>query len=378
MCSMRPIRGNEGNGGAPRVGVVGGGQLGRMLGLAGVPLGLEFAFLDPNEDAPAGSVGELIVEDYDAPAGLARLSTCDVVTYEFESIPVEAVERLAEGIDVFPPPSALRIAQDRLYEKEHFRALGIPTAECVPVESRAALSTAFEKLGAPSLLKTRRFGYDGKGQFFLLSEQDLEPAWQALGNVPLILERFVPFERELSILGVRSKTGETAFYPLIENRHHEGILRQSTCPARETAELTALAESYCARLLEHGSYVGVLTLELFQRGTELFANEMAPRVHNSGHFSIEGARTSQFENHLRAVLGLPLGSTEVPEPAAMLNLIGALPDRRQVLEVPGTHLHYYGKAPRAGRKVGHITVTAPSNYELEKRVARLRGLPGTA
>ena len=375
---MHPIRGSDRSGGrAPRIGILGAGQLGRMLALAGFPLGLDFAFLDPNEDAPAGTLGELIVGDYDDPQGLARLSTCDVVTYEFENVPIEAAERLAEGVDVFPPPSALRVAQDRLYEKEYFRTLDIPTAEFLPVESRAALGAAFAKLGAPSLLKTRRFGYDGKGQFFLLSEKDLEPAWQALGNVPLILERFVPFERELSILGVRSKTGEVAFYPLIENRHHEGILRQSSCPARETDELLPLAESYCARLLEQSSYVGVLTLELFQRGGELFANEMAPRVHNSGHFSIEGARTSQFENHLRAVLGLPLGSTEAPEPAAMLNLIGALPERSRVLEVPGTHLHFYGKAPRPGRKVGHITVTGPSYYELEKRLARLRGLPGT-
>lgn len=376
---MHPIRGSNGapGGRAPRVGVLGGGQLGRMLALAGYPLGLEFVLLDPSEDAPAGPLAELIVAEYDDPSALARLSNCDVVTYEFESVPVEATERLAEGIPVYPPPSALRVAQDRLYEKEHFRAVGIPTAEFLPVEGRAALTKAFERLGAPCLLKTRRFGYDGKGQFLLRSADDLDAAWQELGNVPLILERFVPFERELSILGVRGRDGSVAFYPLVQNTHRDGILRVSRCPAPDvTDELRALAEGYCERLLDHTSYVGVLALELFQKGDELFANEMAPRVHNSGHLTIEGARTSQFENHLRAVLGLPLGSTEVPEPCAMLNLVGALPDRAAVLAIPDAHLHFYGKAPRPGRKVGHVTVTAPTNHELEKRLARLRGLPG--
>jgi 5-(carboxyamino)imidazole ribonucleotide synthase len=375
---MALTRGSERNGNAAlRVGVLGAGQLGRMLALAGYPLGVEFSFLDPSEDAPAGDLAELIVADYDDPRALARLSACDVVTYEFESVPVEAAQTLAEGVPVYPPPAALRVAQDRLYEKEHFRAVGIPTAGFLPIEGRAALSAAVERLGTPCLLKTRRFGYDGKGQFLLRSAADVDEAWRTLGNVPLILERFVEFERELSILGVRGRDGSLAFYPLVENHHRDGVLRASYCPAPDVSdELRVLAESYCEQLLDHTSYVGVLALELFQRGDQLFANEMAPRVHNSGHFSIEGARTSQFENHLRAVLGLPLGSTEVPEPCAMLNLVGALPDRRDVLEVPGAHLHFYGKAPRPGRKVGHITVTAATPYELERRLSQLANLPG--
>lgn len=375
---MSPIRGLEdAKRDAPRVGVLGGGQLGRMLALAGYPLGLRFTFVDPSEDAPAGELGELVVAEYDDPIALSALSRCDVVTYEFESIPVEAADVLAQGIPVFPPPTALRIAQDRLYEKETFRAVGIPTPEFVAVESRASLAAAIDRVGLPGLLKTRRFGYDGKGQFLLRAKEDADAAWEALGNVPLIFERFVPFERELSILGVRGRDGSVVFYPLVENRHRDGILRTSLCPAPNLdGALAGLAESYCERLLDHTSYVGVLALELFQVGGELYANEMAPRVHNSGHLTIEGARTSQFENHLRAILGLPLGSTEVPEPAAMLNLVGELPPRESVLAVPGAHLHRYGKEPRPRRKVGHVTVTAPNAYELEKRLARLRTLPG--
>jgi 5-(carboxyamino)imidazole ribonucleotide synthase len=243
------------------------------------------------------------------------------------------------------------------------------------VGSRAQLDAALAKTGYPAVLKTRRLGYDGKGQFVLRGEDDREPAWQALGSVPLILEGFVDFDRELSIIAVRSKTGETRFYPLVENQHQGGILRRSLAPAPGLSEaLQAKAEGYAARLLDALGYVGVLALELFDKGGELYANEIAPRVHNSGHHTIEAAQTSQFENHLRAILGLPLGSTELVGVAAMRNLIGALPDRAAVLAIPDAHLHAYGKAPRTGRKVGHVTVRAAEPKALRERLARLEPL----
>jgi 5-(carboxyamino)imidazole ribonucleotide synthase len=356
------------------IGVLGGGQLGRMLALSGLPLGLRFRFLDPAPDAPAAAVGEHIAAPYDDEGALERFAAgLDVATFEFENVPAAAVDYLEAHVPAFPPRQALATAQDRVSEKECFRALGIPTAPFLPVDEREGLERAVEVLGLPAVLKTRRFGYDGKGQFVLRAVGDVERAWEALGGVPLILEGFVPFERELSILGVRARSGETAFYPLVENHHREGILRLSLAPAPAlTPELQQAAESYAARVLEALDYVGVLAIELFQRGGELVANEMAPRVHNSGHWTIEGAETSQFENHLRAVAALPLGSTAPRGYSAMLNLIGEIPDPAQVLATPGAHLHLYGKAPRPGRKVGHVTLRADDSEVLAVRVAELR------
>jgi 5-(carboxyamino)imidazole ribonucleotide synthase len=348
-----------------------------MLALAGLPLGLRFVFVDPVEGAPAGQLAEQIVADYGDAAALERLAGCDVITYEFESVPEAAAQKLAARAPVFPPPGALATAQDRWNEKRCFQALAIPTAPFAPVSSRDELERAVKELGLPAVLKTRRLGYDGKGQFVLRTPADIETAWSELGAAPLLLEGFVRFERELSLLGVRGRDGRSVFYPLVENQHKNGILRVTRAPApRLTPTLQAQAELYSQKLLDHLDYVGVLALELFEVGGTLFANEMAPRVHNSGHFSIEGAETSQFENHLRAVLGLPLGATAVPGPCAMLNLVGALPEPESVLAVPGAHLHFYGKAPRPGRKVGHVTVTAPTSAELEARLARLGTLPG--
>jgi 5-(carboxyamino)imidazole ribonucleotide synthase len=360
------------------VGVLGGGQLGRMLALAGYPLGVRCRFVDPTPGSPAGELAEHLVADYEAPSALERLAECDVVTYEFESVPVTAARWLAARVPVYPPPDALATAQDRLLEKKCFQALGIPTAPFAAVSTREELDDAIARIGLPAVLKTRRFGYDGKGQRVLHTEADIEAGWNELGQHPLLLEGFVRFQRELSLLGVRDRAGNTVFYPLIENHHRQGILRVSWAPAPAvTPVLQTQAEHFCQRLLAHLDYVGVLALELFESDGHLHANEMAPRVHNSGHFSIEAARTSQFENHLRAVLGLPLGSTELPEPSAMLNLVGALPDSKSVLAVEGAHLHLYGKAPRPGRKVGHITVTAPTREKLEARVRELLRLPGT-
>ena len=317
------------------VGVIGGGQLGRMLALAGIPLGLSFRFLDPSPDAPARDVGELIVGDYDDPGLLDRLADgAAAVTYEFENVPVAAAER----VGAIPSAAALRASQDRLVEKLLFRELGIPTPR---------IDDEVETF--PAILKTRRFGYDGKGQ-------RLVETWEGPGS-PHVLEERVPFDRELSLLAVRAADGEARFWPLAENVHEDGILRVSRAPAANAPQ--AEAEEYGARLLDRLGYVGVLALELFDAGGRLLANEFAPRVHNTGHWTIEGAATSQFENHVRAILGLPLGPTE-SRPSVMVNLIGSLPHSRDVLRIPGAHLHLYGKEPRPGRKLGHVTLVEPT------------------
>ena len=328
-----------------RVGVVGGGQLGRMLALAGIPLGLSFRFLDPAADAPAGEVGELLVGAYDDPELLDRLADgAAAVTYEFENVPVEAARR----VGALPAPAALEAAQDRLVEKQLFRRLGIPTVR---------IDDEVETF--PALLKTRRLGYDGKGQRLVETRPGSDP-----GHV---LEERVEFDRELSLLAVRGRDGDTRFYPLVENVHEEGILRTSRAPAPDAPQDEA--EEYGTRLLDDLGYVGVLALELFETGGGLLANELAPRVHNTGHWTIEGAATSQFENHLRAILGWPLGSTD-SRPSLLFNLIGTVPAAGDVLAVPGAHLHLYGKEPRPGRKLGHVTLVDPTS----ERVAALEDL----
>lgn len=357
-----------------KVGVLGAGQLGRMLALAGYPLGLEFLFVDPAPGSPAGQVAPQTVADYADPSALARLEACDVVSFEFENVPDEAADRLAAATRVFPPPAALRVSQDRLIEKRCLTSLGIATPRFEAVDDEASLRRAVERLGLPSVLKTRRFGYDGKGQCVLRDPSDLPRASTLLAQGPLILEEFVAFQRELSLIAVRARDGSVASYPLIENRHEGGILRRSTVPSDTQPEVEREAAASVQRLLEHLNYVGVLTVEFFEVAGRLVANEFAPRVHNSGHLTIEAASTSQFENHLRAILGLPLGSTECPGPAAMVNLIGTLPDKTAVLRVPGTHYHDYGKEVRPGRKVGHITITADSTADLETRVAAVSAL----
>ncbi len=356
-----------------RVGVLGGGQLGWMLARAGDPLGLRCRFLDPSPEAPAGRAGELVVGAYDDPASLDRLADgAAVVTYEFENVPVSSAERLAGRTRVFPPPRALEVSQDRVTEKRFLESVGVPVPPWRPVGSLAELARAVADLGCPAVLKTRRFGYDGKGQYLIETPGDVERAWAQLGAAPLVLESFVRFDRELSVLAVRGRDGATACYPLVENLHRGGILRRSLAPAEGIPPaLQARAEDHAGRVLETLDYVGMLAIELFQVGDRLLANEMAPRVHNSGHWTIEGAATSQFENHLRAVAGLPLGDTEARGVSAMLNLIGALPDAASVLRVPGAHLHLYGKAPRPGRKIGHVTVVADSRAELDRLRAQV-------
>jgi 5-(carboxyamino)imidazole ribonucleotide synthase len=293
-------------------------------------------------------------------------------------VPAAAARGLAGRRPVLPPPVALEVTQDRAREKELCRDLGISTAAFRPVDDRAGLDQAMTEVGLPAILKTRRGGYDGKGQAVVTGPDDLERAWSEVDGRPAILEAQVPFTRELSVLAVRSRDGTTASWPLVENYHSGGILRGSIAPAPMlTAELQQQGENIARAILERLDYVGVLAVELFEVDGELLVNELAPRVHNSGHWTIEGAETSQFENHLRAILGWPLGSTDAVALSAMVNCIGARPAPEQVLAVPNTHLHDYAKAPRPGRKVGHITVTAATPEELDSLLARLQGLPGT-
>ncbi|MCC8688431.1 5-(carboxyamino)imidazole ribonucleotide synthase [Xanthomonas campestris] len=345
------------------VGILGGGQLARMLVLAGAPLGLRFAVFDPAADACAGQVAPLQVGAFDDAAALAAFAAqVDVLTFDFENVPAASAQQLATQVPVFPNPAALAIAQDRLSEKTLFRELGIPVPEFAAIDDRAGLDAALARIGVPCVLKTRRFGYDGKGQFRIKTLSDADAAWDALGaqaaTVGLIVEAFVPFEREVSVVAVRGRDGEFRAWPLTENWHVDGVLSASLAPASVDAGLQEVAEAHARALAERLDYVGVFALELFVRDGTLLANEMAPRVHNSGHWTIEGAETSQFENHVRAVLGLPLGSTAMRGHACMLNWLGAMPDAAAFLAVPGGHWHDYGKQARDGRKVGHATVRA--------------------
>ena len=359
-----------------KIGVIGAGQLGRMLALAGYPLAQQFLVLVTSADGPGAQVAAIITGAFDDPHSLERLAAeVDLVTYEFENVPVEALHRVAATRPVWPPVEALRVSQDRLLEKQLFTQLRIPTPPFRAVDSLADLRAAVKELGLPCVLKTRRLGYDGKGQRYLRKPADLEPAWHALGSAPLILEGFVDFEREVSIVGVRSTTGEVRAYPIVANTHKDGILRVTLAPHRHPV-LQKAAEIHLKRVLRHFDYAGVLTIEFFVRKGKLVANEMAPRVHNSGHWTIEGAVTSQFENHVRAILGLPLGETSATGQCAMVNFIGTMPDRDAILGLPGVHWHDYGKQPRPGRKIGHCTVVAGSAVERDRLVRKiLRKVP---
>jgi 5-(carboxyamino)imidazole ribonucleotide synthase len=421
-----------------KVGILGGGQLGRMLALAGYPLGLTFRVLDPAPDACAGQVvTDHVIGRFEDEAVLKRFAEgLDVVTYEWENVPVHAVRYISRFVTVYPPVEALEVSQDRLLEKRLFKQLGIATAPFAAVDSREELGEALTAIGLPAVLKTRRGGYDGKGQAVLRTADDAEEAWAAMSTQPLVVEGFVPFARELSILAISSlrrtlRIGQgrpgslegltrplnTApmrpesfyeglpepfgrvqreidsrrlelaaernprgvslhdFYPLVQNTHRDGILRLSRVPAPGVTEsLQAEAEDIATRVLEATGLVGVLAIELFEHNGHLLANEMAPRVHNSGHWTIEGAETSQFENHLRAVCGYPLGSAAPKGHSAMVNLIGAVPELESVLRIPAAHLHLYGKEPQPGRKLGHITVRSDGPEGIETSLSQVLGL----
>ena len=353
------------------VGILGAGQLGRMLALAGYPLGMRFRFLDPASNSPAGLLAEHWTCDFSDLSALERFANgLDLVTYEFENVPVHAARFLERFVPVYPPPAALEKAQDRFVEKSFFCELGIPT----PMFTTELQNGQTEKIGFPLLLKTRRMGYDGKGQAVARSETELKNELPNRSANELILEEFISFERELSIIGVRNKTGETKFYPLVENYHHEGILRVSLVIGQVSSSLQKKAEHYCRAVMAALDYVGVLAIEFFEKDGRLLANEMAPRVHNSGHWTIEGATTSQFENHLRAVAGFPLGSTQTLGACAMINLIGELPDVKSILKINGAHLQLYDKAPRPKRKIGHVTLVEKEMESLKRKLELVKEL----
>jgi 5-(carboxyamino)imidazole ribonucleotide synthase len=356
-----------------KVGILGAGQLGRMLALAGYRLDFDFVFLDPADEACAAPLGAHVHAAYGDEAALARFcSGIDLATFEFENVPAATARFVAERRPLLPSVRALETGQDRLSEKRLFDALKIPVPRYAAVDSREGLQAAVREVGYPCVLKTRRMGYDGKGQAVLRGDADLAPAWAGLGGQALLLEGFVAFERELSCIAVRGRDGACAFYPVVENVHRDGILRTSV--PRAADPLQALAEDYTGRVLRELDYVGVLAFEFFAAGGTLLANEIAPRVHNSGHWTLDGAQCSQFENHLRAIAGLPLGSTALRGPCAMVNFIGAAPPLAQLARLPGVHVHLYGKEAKPARKIGHANVTARTEDELQDALARLDAL----
>jgi len=349
------------------VGLLGGGQLARMLAQAAHPLGIKTVFLDPAVDACAQVAADHICAAFDDTDALDQFAArVDVISYEFENVPFESVQRVAKKKPVFPPADAVAVAQDRLVEKTMFGELGIATAEFRAVDNLSSLANAAKEIGLPAVLKTRRMGYDGKGQAIIWETSELEESWSSIGEVPAILEAFVPFDRELSIIAVRSQSSRVEFYPASENTHADGILRLSLSRVADPCQ--GRAEEYVGRLLNRFGYVGVIALELFQLGDDLIANEFAPRVHNSGHWTIEGAEISQFENHMRAICGLPLGSTQAVGKAAMVNFIGKIPTGGTVMSQPNVFLHDYGKVAKPGRKVGHATVQVQTDGDFVNTV----------
>jgi 5-(carboxyamino)imidazole ribonucleotide synthase len=339
-----------------RVGIVGAGQLGRMLALAGYPLGVRCVFLDRSAASPAAQVAPILVGELEDPDQLAALAACsDVVTFDWENISGKALAPLEKLTRVRPPRAALEVSQDRLAEKALFSKLRIPVAPHAAVDSQEQLAVTVRKIGLPGILKTRRLGYDGKGQFVLRDPRDIDAAWSAIGGTGMIYEKFQDFSREVSIVGARSAAGQIVFYPLSANCHGGGILHYSIAPFVNSA-LERTARIYLKKVMNALAYVGVLTIEFFVVKGRLIANEMAPRVHNSGHWTIEGCVTSQFENHLRAICDLPLGSTRALGHTAMINFLGNMPDRTRLLGLDGLAFHDYGKEPRPGRKLGHCTI----------------------
>lgn len=355
------------------IGILGAGQLARMLALAGKPLGLKFIFLDPAPIACATDIGQHLIGDYTDKTLLTQLAEqADIITYEFENVPVDIINFLSQTTPVYPPAKALLIGQDRITEKTFLQDLGIATTLFAAVSNLDELQQAMPTIGYPAILKTRRFGYDGKGQVTLHSEQDLAEAWLAVKNVACVVEGFIPFDREISIIASRNVSGEIVYYPLSENTHHKGILRLAKNTQNDP--LQTQAEGIVNIILVALDYVGTITVELFVVGNTIIANEFAPRVHNSGHWTIEGSETSQFENHLRAILDLPLGTTESLGYAAMQNFIGNVPAIEKLLLLSPVHLHVYDKVARKGRKLAHATVRTESLEKLTDVIATLTEL----
>ena len=355
------------------VGVVGGGQLGRMLALAGIPHGHRFRFLDPDPACPASAVGDVVCGAYDDPAALERFASgLDAATFEFENVPAATIDALSALVPTAPGSRSLAVAQDRIAEKQFFRSCGIRVQAFEAVSTEADLAAACGRVGTPAVLKSRRMGYDGKGQSVVRSVRDLADAWRAVGGVPCIYEAFVDFSCEVSMIAVRARDGDVRTWALSMNEHRGGILHRTVAPApRLPAHVGEEADRAMRTAIEALGHVGVLAIEFFVTHEGLVANEMAPRVHNSAHWTIDGAVTSQFENHVRAVCDEPLGSTDVRGACGMVNLVGSMPDRADLLAVPGARLHDYGKSPRPGRKLGHVNVCAPDE---RVRDAQLRVL----
>jgi 5-(carboxyamino)imidazole ribonucleotide synthase len=378
-CSRHPTPGSQAirrNGIVKKVGIIGAGQLGQMLGFAADALNVQCTFLDPAENPPAAAAGTVIPLPFDSTQGLKQLAEwADVITYEFENVPVSALASIPDKIPVYPPREALTCSQDRLDEKKLFESLQIPLPQYRAIDSAADLQNAASEIGLPLVLKTRRLGYDGKGQRVVSTMEQVAPSFEELGGRELIAEQWVDFDYEVSAIGVRAPNGETTSYSLTQNLHEGGILRVSRAPV-DQPQLARLADDYLDRLMRHLDYVGVLALELFVVGDRLLANEFAPRVHNSGHWTIEGATASQFENHLRAILEMPLGDTTMAGYVGMINLIGNMPEDSARIVAENVALHDYGKEPRRDRKLGHVTLVAEDRLQreahLETLLARIR------
>lgn len=350
-----------------RLGILGGGQLGQMLAQAGQRTGITCRCYDPDPQACARLVCDVTTAPFEDDAAITRFAQqCDVLTYEFENVPVSAVRTAERACPVAPGPRCLEVAQDRGSEKAFFTRSGLEVPPYRLIESPESLHAAAADIGLPCIIKTRRGGYDGKGQAVIRTVGDVGPAWDTIGKKPAILERMVPFTRELSVIAVRSAAGAFDHYPLVENTHERGILRVSRAPAPGVPQrVEDEAVAHVRTLMESMQYVGVLAVELFEVEGRLLANEMAPRVHNSGHWTIEGAATSQFENHLRAVAGMPLGPCNAVSPSVMINFIGAVPDEAAIRAIPHAHPHLYGKSGRAHRKIGHATLVAPRSTDAQ-------------
>lgn len=353
------------------IGVIGDGQLGRMLALAGVPLGLKFGFLG-SKNSPSAPLGQIFssleaLEDF-----------ADVLTYESENTKVDWIKNIKKT--VYPSAKSLFITQHRGREKALFEKLDIPCAPYQIIKSKAGLQRAIKIIGLPAILKTATQGYDGKGQFLIRYVSEIDQAWDSINGVEAILEAFINFKRELSLIAVRGINNEHQYYPLVENIHHHSILRLSIAPANNiNSNVQQRAQHYMQTLLDEMNHVGILTIELFETNNGLIANEIAPRVHNSGHWSIEGTHSSQFENHIRAITGMALGNTTPIHPYnAMINIIGNIGDINLALNTPNAHLHLYDKAQRENRKLGHINLAADSQVALNSSLEKLKSfLPET-
>ena len=357
-----------------KIGVLGAGQLGRMLALSAYPLGHQMRFLALSEEDPSSLLGKTFIHNNNPEMVSNFADSSDIVTYESENTDVTIVNEISKNTKVYPSDKSLYISQHRGREKALLDTLKIPCAPYQMVNSLDDLKSAIKNIGIPSILKTATDGYDGKGQFLIKSESQIDEAWEKMSGVDAILEGFINFKRELSLIAVRGIDGSVEYYPLVENSHHKGVLRLTLAPAQNiSVSLQNKAEEYMSSLLKEIKHIGVLTIELFESDDGLLVNEIAPRVHNSGHWTIEGAQTSQFENHIRAITESPLGQTTMTSKfSAMINIIGVHGPIQKVLETKNAHLHLYNKAERPGRKLGHITLTSNSIDELNKTIDSLK------